>query len=571
MTNVFAVKRRFIILCLFICALPVRAADISISAAKLLPDSTTTSISLSSKVVTYAAADFFYLEEDSRNMGIRVEKVAHGLTVGMRADVAGTMKTNASRERYIQASSTVQNGEGDVVSLGINNYTLGGADWRVSGTAGQRGTTGSAGLNNIGLLVKTWGQYQQIDATTFTIDDGSGLSVKCTVPPGTFLNSGWHHVGVTGINSVYKFNNAIYPPVILVSDIQVLEPLETVSVPGAPSGAASPVVSVSASYSTTGSTSSQGHAVEYIFDWGDGTTSSWSTSTSALHSWASTGAKTITVTARCQTHPCLSTTSAGFQISVTNAGPDMVYIPAGSFLMGNNGAEQYTNASELPQHSVNLAGYWIGKYEVTRGEYRAFMAATGRPAPKNWDAIQTWTTGQTFTQTENHPVVGVTWYDAEAYCAWAGGRLPTEAEWEKAARWSGSSPNVYPWGNTWDAEKCNNYYDSNAAGGGYARYQTAPVGSSPSGASLYGCQDMAGNVMEWVGDWYKSYPGSTIPFDYTNAYRVLRGGGWIYNNANYYRSAYRYYNYPNGTPFSIWNNYSFRLASDAEPVPILRQ
>jgi len=316
MTNVFAVKRLFIILCLYICALPVRAADISISAAKLLPDSTTTSISLSSKVVTYAASDFFYVEEDSRNMGIRVEKVAHGLTVGVRADVAGIMKTNASRERYIQASSAVHNGEGDIAPLGINNYTLGGADWRVSGTAGQRGTTGSAGLNNIALLVKTWGQYQQIDATTFTIDDGSGLSVKCTVPPGTFLNSGWHHVGVTGINSVYKFNNAIYPPVILVSDIQVLEPLETVSVPGAPSGATSPVVSVSASYSTTGSTSSQGHAVEYIFDWGDGTTSSWSTSTSALHSWASTGAKTITVTARCQTHPCLSTTSAGFQISV---------------------------------------------------------------------------------------------------------------------------------------------------------------------------------------------------------------------------------------------------------------
>jgi formylglycine-generating enzyme required for sulfatase activity len=216
---------------------------------------------------------------------------------------------------------------------------------------------------------------------------------------------------------------------------------------------------------------------------------------------------------------------------VTDIGK-MIYVPAGSFPMGNNGQEPYTYANELPQHSVYLSGYWIGKYEVTRGEYRAFMTATGRAQPYSWNAVQDWGTGS-FTQTDNHPVVGVTWYDAEAFCTWAGGHLPTEAQWEKAARWTGSYPNVYPWGNTWDAEKCNNYYDHNAAGGGYQKYQTAPVGSYPSGVSPYGLHDMAGNVWEWVQDWYVSYPGSTCPFNCTGSYRVLRGGSWLIDDYGY--------------------------------------
>ena len=255
------------------------------------------------------------------------------------------------------------------------------------------------------------------------------------------------------------------------------------------------------------------------------------------------------------------------------AATEMVYIPAGSFLMGNNGSEPYSYSSELPQHSVYLSEYWIGKHEVTRGEYRRFMEAGGyrnpaywssagwswkvsnsRTEPRYWAAEQTWYTGQTFTQTQSHPVVGVSYYEAEAYCAWAGGHLPTEAQWEKAARWTGSYPNVYPWGNEWDDEKCNNWYDHNSAGGGYQRYQTAPVGSYPSGASPYGLQDMAGNVWEWVADWYVSYPGSTSPFDYTGSYRVLRGGSWydgVIDNRCADRSSY----FPN-----YWNYYyGFRL------------
>jgi len=211
---------------------------------------------------------------------------------------------------------------------------------------------------------------------------------------------------------------------------------------------------------------------------------------------------------------------------------------------------------------VYLSAYSIGKYEVTRGEYRAFMTATGRAAPQYWDETQTWLSGQTFTQTETHPVVGVSYDDAEAYCAWIGGRLPTEAEWEKAARWTGSYPNVYPWGNTWDAEKCNNYYDTNSAGGGYRCSQTSPVGSYPSGASPYGCQDMAGNVWEWCKDWYSNTyysqsPSSDPQGPTTGSQRVLRGGGWDNDYyGSYYRAASRYHY----GPYYFRRGYGFRLA-----------
>jgi len=259
---------------------------------------------------------------------------------------------------------------------------------------------------------------------------------------------------------------------------------------------------------------------------------------------------------------------------------EMIYIPAGSFLMGNNGSEPYSDYDELPQHSVYLSGYWIGKYEVTRGEYRRFIEAGGysnpaywssagwswkvsnnRTQPKYWAAAQDWYGGQPFTQTESHPVVAVTYYEAEAFCNWAGGHLPTEAQWEKAARWTGSYPNVYPWGNVWDAEKCNNIYDTNPAGGGYERYQTAPVGSYPSGASPYGLQDMAGNVWEWCRDWYSSSYYSVSPSTdpqgpSSGSYRVLRGGSWDDDGDNNRCANRNNYDDPNDD----WNIIGFRIA-----------
>jgi iron(II)-dependent oxidoreductase len=245
---------------------------------------------------------------------------------------------------------------------------------------------------------------------------------------------------------------------------------------------------------------------------------------------------------------------------------EMITIPAGEFIMGNNNGSW----EEQPEHSVYLPSYEIGKYEVTRGEYRKFIEAGGynnrsywsdsgwiwkegntivysamygnvttvtrsskegkRNEPQYWKAEQKWIghgyRHSRFTQTDLHPVVGVTYYEAEAYCNWAGGRLPTEAEFEKAARWTGTHSNIWPWGDVHDPEKYNNPMDHNPAGGGFKINQSAPVGSYPLGASPYGCMDMAGNAYEWCADWAKSYPGCSKPYDYTGLYHIVKGGCW---------------------------------------------
>ena len=247
---------------------------------------------------------------------------------------------------------------------------------------------------------------------------------------------------------------------------------------------------------------------------------------------------------------------------------ELVTIPAGRFLMGEN----IEGSEAFPQHWVDLPTYQIGKYEVTRGQYRKFIEGGGyddpsywspeawtwkesdvvvyagmygavaqvvrpnskakRSEPEHWAAEQEWIghgfNHPRFVQTDRHPVVGVTYYEAEAYSKWAGGRLPTEAEWEKAARWDEEKrhPNIWPWGDAWDPEKCNSAEDHNPAGGGYRTNHSAPVGSYPEGASPYGCMDMADNAWEWVSDWAKSYPGSPKPFDHTGTYRFVRGACW---------------------------------------------
>lgn len=269
------------------------------------------------------------------------------------------------------------------------------------------------------------------------------------------------------------------------------------------------------------------------------------------------------------------TVSGSVDANIGPARVQMIYITAGSFLMGNNGSEHYYEPTELPQHSVYLSGYYIGKYEVTRGEYKQFMDAGGytdssywstdgwswkvsnnRKEPLYWAATQTWSSGHTFTQTDNHPVVGVSYYEAEAFCNWAGGHLPTEAQWERAARWTGTHANVYPWGDLWDKLKCNNWNDTL-----YPGYRTTPVGSYLSGVSPSGCQDMAGNVWEWCRDWYGGTYYSQSPANDPQGpaigdSRVVRGGGWGdsgYGN----RCAYRY---QFGYPYGGNQAFGFRLA-----------
>jgi serine/threonine-protein kinase len=231
-------------------------------------------------------------------------------------------------------------------------------------------------------------------------------------------------------------------------------------------------------------------------------------------------------------------------------GMKVVYVPAGEFLMGSTEADSEAAEDEKPQHTVHLDAFWIDKTEVSNAQYRQCVEAATCRAPTTCDWEEP--TNDDGSKTD-HPVVCVSWHDAQAYCQWAGARLPTEAEWEKAARGSGGP--IYPWGYDFDCSKGNfddetQYDDYVVPGGegcdGYVR--TAPVGSFPAGASPYGVLDMAGNVWEWVADWYDAdyygaSPARNPPGPDAGEYRVLRGGSW-YPRSGYARAANR----GNGNP-----------------------
>jgi formylglycine-generating enzyme required for sulfatase activity len=204
----------------------------------------------------------------------------------------------------------------------------------------------------------------------------------------------------------------------------------------------------------------------------------------------------------------------------------MVGIPSGTFPMG--GTIDEGDADEQPQHPVNLTTYFIDKCEVSNRQYRKFCDLTHRAYPQDpgFPNMPDYIRGF-----PNYPVVNVTWNDAVAYCAWAGKRLPTEAEWEKAAR--GPEWSKYPWGNSIRSaagKHVANYNPGDFQGDGYER--TSPVDSFASGASPYGSLNMGGNVWEWCSDWYDDGYYRVSPRDNpqgprSGAQRVYRGGGWF--------------------------------------------
>ncbi|MBI5528088.1 MAG: formylglycine-generating enzyme family protein [Deltaproteobacteria bacterium] len=207
--------------------------------------------------------------------------------------------------------------------------------------------------------------------------------------------------------------------------------------------------------------------------------------------------------------------------SPTGKGGDMCDVPAGAFMMGCNVAvDTECYSDEKPYHSVTVPWFKIDKYEVTAAEYKACVTASGCTAAKTESGCNYNVAGK-----ESHPINCVDWNQAKAYCTWVGKKLPTEAEWEKAAR--GTDGRKYPWGN--DVLDCNRAVHpvSPCSNSG-----TATVDSKPTGASPYGAMDMVGNVWEWVeDDWHDTY--TSAPSDGSawvdaprGSSRVLRGGGW---------------------------------------------
>ena len=238
--------------------------------------------------------------------------------------------------------------------------------------------------------------------------------------------------------------------------------------------------------------------------------------------------------------------------------PGMAFIPQGPFEMGSRQSlreldpvsifqtDRHMLGPEDPAHEVILDAFYIDIYEVTNAEYQKYIAATGlKDKPRYWE-------DSSFNQ-PLQPVVGITWTEAKTFCEWKKKRLPTEAEWEKAAR--GRQPVKYPWGNE-PPDKTRANFEGQVG-------HTTAVGSYPDGKSDFGAFDMSGNVSEWVQDWhYPEYylfsPKENPPGPDKGIYKVIRGGNWK-NNAEDIRLTYR-----NATvPKARSNTVGFRCAADA--------
>jgi serine/threonine-protein kinase len=242
-------------------------------------------------------------------------------------------------------------------------------------------------------------------------------------------------------------------------------------------------------------------------------------------------------------------------------GMTLLYIPAGEFVMGSDTGDE----DQKPARIIDLDAYWIDQTEVTNKMYALCVAAgvCKEPVGKTSSTHASYYGNPDF---ENYPVLYIDWNMAKAYCEWVNRRLPTEAEWEKAAR--GPNANIYPWGDIFDGSLLN-FCDRNCSfewadksfDDGFA--DVAPVGNYPLGKSIYGAYDMGGNVWEWASSLYRPYPYNAADGRedlVSTGSRVVRGGSWV-NYIYSLTSASRYWNSQSDTYYHV----GFRCAMNATP------
>lgn len=257
---------------------------------------------------------------------------------------------------------------------------------------------------------------------------------------------------------------------------------------------------------------------------------------------------------------------------------EMIYIPAGEFIMGSEGTDRtkmggIIAVDEIPQQRVSLKAFYIDKYEVTNIRYKAYLDSLkvegitafshyddeGIPIPDRW-SVEDYPEGEGY-----YPVVDVDWYMSNRYCQAQGKRLPTEAEWEKAAR--GTDGRLYPWGEDYQVGYSNNREHWEKLG--RKVYNTVPVGTFEKDVSPYGVHDMAGNVLEWTSSLYRAYPGSTLERDiFKREVYVLRGGAYNSLLFEFGRTTSRHYRSPTDSraAHADWHsdmNIGLRCARDA--------
>lgn len=254
-----------------------------------------------------------------------------------------------------------------------------------------------------------------------------------------------------------------------------------------------------------------------------------------------THTKTSISSASTHTTPAPTETAAPTLLPTRAIDVDMVLIDAGEFLMGSTDADADAASDEKPQHKVYLAAYYMDRTEVTNAMYRACVEA-GFCTPPTQTGSATRANYYDNPDFDDYPVISINWNQAVAYCGWRKARLPTEAEWEKAAR--GTDGRIYPWEDQTDCSRAN-YGGANGCMG-----DTAKAGSYVAGTSPYGLLDISGNAWEWVNDWYLDVFYEVSPFRNpkgppSGERRIVRGGSWNYGaillraaNRQYYAPAY---------------------------------